>query len=71
MVDELQLPGSYDAFAGVQSGIEKGKAALLDRNEIAADQLLGAGIAMPTRFRQGASFLDLAEEVISWAEPDM
>ncbi|AQZ53973.1 N-acetylglucosamine repressor (plasmid) [Martelella mediterranea DSM 17316] len=71
MVDELQLPGSYDAFADVQSGIEKGKAALLDRNGIAADQLLGAGIAMPTRFRQGASFLDLAEEVISWAGPDM
>ncbi|TNB46316.1 ROK family protein [Martelella lutilitoris] len=71
MVDELQLPGSYDTFADVQSGIRDGKVALLDRNKIAADQLLGAGIAMPTRFRQGASFLDLAEEVISWAEPDM
>lgn len=71
MVDELQLPGSYDTFADVQSGIRDGKAEMLDRNGIAADQLLGAGIAMPTRFRQGTAFLDLAEEVISWVGPDM
>ncbi len=71
MVGELQLPGSYDTFADVQSKIQEGKEELLGRNKIAGDLLIGAGIAMPTRFRRGTASLDLAQEVISWAGSDL
>lgn len=71
IVGELQLPGSYDTFADVQTKIRQGKDELLFRNEILGHQLIGAGIAMPTRFRQGTAFLDLAQEVISWAGSDL
>jgi predicted NBD/HSP70 family sugar kinase len=70
-VGELQLPGAYSTFANVQSEIKHGKEQLLARNGIDTNLLIGAGIAMPTRFRQDTAFLDLAEEIISWAGSDL
>lgn len=70
-VGELQLPGAYSTFANAQSEIQQGKEQLLARNDIDANLLIGAGIAMPTRFRQDTAFLDLAEEIISWAGSDL
>lgn len=70
-VGELHLPGRYDTFAEVQAQIRSGKDRLLAEGGINGDLLIGAGIAMPTRFRQGAAFLDLAQEVISWAGQDL
>ncbi|MNH94978.1 N-acetylglucosamine repressor [compost metagenome] len=71
MVGELHLPGRYDTFAEVQAEIRNGKDRLLAQGGIDGSLLIGAGIAMPTRFRHGAAFLDLAQEVISWAGPDL
>jgi predicted NBD/HSP70 family sugar kinase len=71
MVGELHLPGRYDTFAEVQTEIRNGKDRLLAQGGINSDRLIGAGIAMPTRFRHGAAFLDLAQEVISWDGPDL
>jgi len=71
MVGELHLPGRYDTFAEVQTEIRNGKDRLLAQGGIDGNRLIGAGIAMPTRFRHGAAFLDLAQEVISWAGPDL
>lgn len=71
MVGEFQFPGSYDRFADVQAEMVRGKERLLSDAGIDDNQLIGAGIAMPTRFRQGAAILDLAQEVISWAGPDL
>ncbi|WP_113221501.1 ROK family transcriptional regulator [Agrobacterium sp. fls2-241-TYG-188a] len=71
MVGELHLPGRYDTFAEVQNEIRNGKDRLLAQGGVGNNQLIGAGIAMPTRFRHGNAFLDLAQEVISWAGPDL
>ncbi len=71
IVGELHIPGRYDTFAEVQSVIHSRNERLLAQGGIDRDRLIGAGIAMPTRFRQGAAFLDLAQEVISWTGPDL
>lgn len=71
IVGELQLPGNYGTFSKAQSEIQHGKEQLLVRKGIDANLLIGAGIAMPTRFRQDTIFLDLAEEVISWSGTDL
>lgn len=70
-IGEQQLNQSFDTFSDILGTVEKLKNELLDANGIHEQFLLGAGIAMPTRFRQGAAFLDLAEEVISWAGADL
>jgi len=71
VVGELHLPGRYEAFSEVQAEIRNGKDRLLAQGGIDDSRLIGACIAMPTRFRHGSAFLDLAEEVISWAGPDL
>lgn len=71
IVGELQLPGSYTTFAAVQAELQRASGQLMAANGISSAQLIGAGFAMPTRFQQGAAFLDLAEEVISWAGSDL
>lgn len=71
IVGELQLRGSYGAFSDVQRALQDGSEELLAKNAINRSDLIGAAIAMPTRFRKEAMSLDLAEEVISWAGSDL
>lgn len=71
IVGELQMRGAYDAFADVQRALQDGSEELLSKNAIDRNDLIGAAIAMPTRFRKEAMSLDLAEEVISWAGSDL
>lgn len=71
IVGELQMRGSYGAFSDVQKALEDGSEELLAKNAISRSDLIGAAIAMPTRFRKEAMSLDLAEEVISWAGSDL
>lgn len=71
IVGELQLRGSYGAFSDVQQALQDGSEELLAKNAINRSDLIGAAIAMPTRFRKEAMSLDLAEEVISWAGSDL
>ena len=71
VLGELRCPGRYDTFEDVREEIIEGKAKLLQQAGLEDEVLVGAGIAMPTRFRQGASFLDLAQEVVSWSGPDL
>ncbi|WP_313616481.1 ROK family transcriptional regulator [Rhizobium sp.] len=71
IVGELQLRGSYGAFSDVQQALQDGSEELLAKNAISRSDLIGAAIAMPTRFRKEAMSLDLAEEVISWAGSDL
>jgi len=70
-VDEIELTGHYDTFARARSEIQKGHKALLERNHIPDHLLIGAGIAMPTRFQRGQAPLHLAPEVLSWDEPGL
>ncbi|MFK3781108.1 ROK family protein [Agrobacterium sp. NPDC089420] len=71
IVGELQMRGSYEAFSDVQRALQDGSGELLSKNAIDRGDLIGAAIAMPTRFRKQAMSLDLAEEVISWAGSDL
>ncbi|MDO1583124.1 ROK family transcriptional regulator [Rhizobium oryzicola] len=71
IVGEWQISGSYSSFSEVRSVLIEGKQELLRRHAIEPGQLIGAGIAMPTRFREGAGRLDLADEIISWAGADL
>lgn len=70
-VDEIELRGLYDTFATARSAIQKGHRALLERNHIPDTLVIGAGIAMPTRFQRGVAPLHLAPEVLSWDEPGL
>ncbi|MCD2173602.1 ROK family transcriptional regulator [Rhizobium sp. C4] len=69
-IDERSKQGPFDSVTDLTSAIEALKSELLGMNRIDERLLIGAGIAMPTRFRQGQGFLDLADEVIGWAEVD-
>ncbi len=71
IVGESQIRGSYDAFSDVQRALQDGSEKLLSKNAISQSDLIGAAIAMPTRFRKEAMSLDLAEEVISWEGSDL
>lgn len=68
---EQRREGPFDRVGDLTSAIETLKTGLLNSNGIDDRLLIGAGIAMPTRFRQGKGFLDLAEEVIGWAEENL
>lgn len=70
-IGEQQLDGPYDTFSDIQTTLDGLKADLLASNGIDERLLIGAGVAMPTRFRQGTAVLDLAEEVVSWAGSDL
>lgn len=70
-VGEQHVHGPYDTLADIQTSLGSLKTDLLSTHRIDERLLIGAGIAMPTRFRQGATVLDLAEEVISWAGSDL
>lgn len=70
-IDERRNEGPFETVADLTAAIETLKAELLNANQIEHRMLIGAGIAMPTRFRQGKGSLDLAEEVIGWAEADL
>ncbi|MBS1165517.1 MAG: transcriptional regulator, family [Proteobacteria bacterium] len=65
------LRGPFDAFADVLTAIDSGARALVAAQGLGRDALIGAGMAMPTRFRQETLPLDLAEEVKSWAGSDL
>ncbi|WP_409068195.1 ROK family transcriptional regulator [Agrobacterium vitis] len=70
-IGEQQLEGPYDRFSDIQTAIKSLKTNLLTSNGIDEGLLIGAAVAMPTRFRHGTAFLDLAEEVVSWAGSDL
>lgn len=70
-VDERRQDGLFETVAGLMSAIEALKADLMRANGLPDRLLIGAGIAMPTRFRQGQGLLDLAEEVSGWADADL
>ncbi|MCD2178180.1 ROK family transcriptional regulator [Rhizobium sp. C1] len=70
-VDERQRNGPFDNVTDLAKTIGALKTELLTSNVIEDRLLIGAGIAMPTRFRWGQGLLDLAEEVIGWAEADL
>nr|WP_320197978.1 ROK family transcriptional regulator [Agrobacterium sp. rho-13.3]MDX8306169.1 ROK family transcriptional regulator [Agrobacterium sp. rho-13.3]MDX8307500.1 ROK family transcriptional regulator [Agrobacterium sp. rho-13.3] len=70
-IGEHRLEGPYKTFYDIQTTIDGVKTSLLASCDVDESLLLGAGIAMPTRFRHGATGLDLAEEVISWAGSDL
>ncbi|WP_108722696.1 ROK family transcriptional regulator [Agrobacterium rubi] len=70
-IAEHHLDGRYDAFCDVEETINDVKNSLLASCDIDENLLLGVGVAMPTRFRKGVTSLDLADEVISWAGPDL
>lgn len=70
-IGEHHLDGPYEAFCDVEKTINDSKTRLLASCDVDENLLLGAGVAMPTRFRQGATNLDLADEVIAWAGPDL
>jgi predicted NBD/HSP70 family sugar kinase len=71
LVQEMRLPGTYDKFPNVVKAIRTGTEALLSARSIDRETLIGTGVALPTRFRNEAVSLDLAEEVISWAGTDL
>lgn len=71
ILGELNCPGRYDTFEDVREEIIHGKTKLLQQTNLNSEVLIGAGIAMPTRFSQGASSLDLAQEVVSWSGQDL
>lgn len=70
-IDERRQEGPFDSVSDLTPTLEGLKRQLLNAHGIESRLLIGAGIAMPTRFRQGAGVLDLAEEVIGWAEADL
>lgn len=70
-IGEQQLDGPYDTFSDIQTTLAGLKTELLASNGIDERLLIGAGVAMPTRFRRGEAILDLAEEVVSWAGSDL
>jgi predicted NBD/HSP70 family sugar kinase len=70
-IGERRKDGPFDRGADLTAAIEGLKAELLDSHAVEHRLLIGAGIAMPTRFRQGQGLLDLAEEVRGWAEADL
>lgn len=67
VIGDLQMRGSYRAFADVGTVIAQASETLLSQTSIGRSTVLGAGIAMPTRFGKEAVSLDLAEEIVSWA----
>ncbi|MGG6136475.1 ROK family transcriptional regulator [Pantoea allii] len=71
LVDEIELIGLYETFAEARSAMQEGHKTLLERNHIPHRLLIGAGIAMPTRFQRGIAPLHLAPEVTSWDEPGL
>lgn len=71
VVGDRLLLGPYDAFADVLATISGGARDLLAAQGLSRDRVIGAGIAMPTRFRQQTMPLDLADEVKSWAGDDL
>lgn len=71
MLGERLVHGQFDAFADVLATIRDGAEALLAAAALNQAALIGAGIAMPTRFHRQAAPLDLAEEVKSWAGGDL
>lgn len=71
LVDEIELTGIFDTFARARSEIKNGHSALLERNHLSHHLLIGAGIALPTRFQRGNAPLHLAPEVLSWDEPGL
>ncbi|MFB9948214.1 ROK family protein [Rhizobium puerariae] len=71
LVGERQLRGTYGAFSDARAAIRVGVEELLAAAALNKTMLIGAGVAMPTRFSREALPLDLAEEVISWAGSDL
>lgn len=71
LVGEKQLNGSYDTFADASAAIRVAADELLAEKSIDRSALVGACVAMPTRFRKAVEPLDLAKEIISWARPDL
>lgn len=70
-IGDRLLHGPFNVFIDLLSAIDSGTNTLLAAHGLERADLIGAGIAMPTRFRQETMPLDLAEEVKSWAGDDL
>lgn len=68
---ETRMQGSFINFADVCDIIQTLSEKLRIASGIPFAALLGAGIAMPTRFHSKASGLDLAQEIVAWAGNDL
>lgn len=64
---EQRVPGDFSNFVQVEETILNGISRLRDASKSTAP-LLGAGIAMPTRFHGHTDDLDLAVEVTAWGD---
>ncbi|MFK0206176.1 ROK family protein [Agrobacterium sp. NPDC090283] len=68
---EHQIRNSAATFDNVAATIAEGAEALLSRTGISAADLIGAGFALPIRFRSTEPALDLAEDVGRWGGIDI
>lgn len=64
---EARIPGDFSSFSQVLDTILAGIAELR-RSAGASAPLIGAGVALPTRFQGATRGLDLADEVTSWRD---
>ncbi len=71
IIGDLQMHGSYHAFSEVGAVIAQASETLLSQTSISRPAVLGAGLAMPTRFSKETVSLDLAEEIVSWSGADL
>ena len=71
LAGEWQERGSFETFSGLLAAVERLKGKLAAASAIDPRLLIGAGIAMPTRFHQQTASLDLAQEVIGWTGSDL
>lgn len=71
MVGERHVQGAYDSFNAVREAVVEGARALLASAGAERRGLVGAGVALPTRFYKDDKSLDLADEVLSWSGTDL
>lgn len=67
VIAEICLNGNFERFADACTAIAKGTAIVRRQAPDPSAPLIGAGIAMPTRFSTKDTELDLADEVSAWA----
>lgn len=70
-VGEWQAKGPFHTFSDLRATLNALRQELVAAGRIDERLLIGAGVAMPTRFRQQAAPFDLAQEVIGWTGTDL
>jgi len=71
VVGERHLSGRFDHFETVRTAVVEGSLQLLAAAGAGQSELVGAGVALPTRFYKDDSRLDLADEVLAWGDSDL